>query len=390
MIKLSKSIAILTITSSIILASTSTTFAYGKHNYDMESTNLLGGRHNTYVERTDPYLIVNVDGIDELTREIALRIPYCELGVIPGQTISYKRIIDLIQSQVDSTAGSDIYKVKGFVDNTYLIEGYSQTSIEVINGNDIIFPIVSKDIKQPKYSIVGEVLLEKLPKVEKPKEMINTIDVIYTPEFFLKSSETGIKQLSLFPEIELGKLNAGYKISSKELQKYAQIELDKKFGLGKYIIESRRLAFSRNISQTNINEDYQLLSEFELNENFEYEVKSQYKDIKSDEYRDLIVDKFYVKENDTSKEVIKEEINTNASTNTINASLNNSYDYNDKDLISLLNEFEEFLNSENSNFSIDNNKITDDLNDKEILNLLENINNQFDIYLNQFSLVTPE
>ncbi|MBO3444163.1 hypothetical protein [Clostridium sp. CCUG 7971] len=372
MFKLRKNMVIIATTGILILGNSVTALAYenyqGKDRLEISSADELKGRKESglYVEREDPYLVINVDGIDEKTKELLLMVPFFEWGVKPGETIKYEKIIDLIQTRVNYSVGNNIYKVKGFEDGTHLKEGYSETLVELVNGKDITFPMVSKDIKQPKYSIVGNILLEKLPEVEKPKDMIDNIEVIYTPEFFLKSNDDSVRQLSLFPDVELGELNAGHKISADELKKYAQDELDKKFGKGKYIIESRRLAFSRNITQGNINTGYELLSELELNEDFEYEVKSQYKDIEADKYQDLIVDKFYVREKGISNEVAKNEINTNTE------NLNFISD-NDK-----LNNYQDDENT----YYIENINIYNE----EILNILENMDKEFNRYFNQYQL----
>ncbi|KGM93205.1 hypothetical protein IRP63_15405 (plasmid) [Clostridium botulinum] len=343
--KLPKNIATIAITSTLILGNSVTALAY--QNYKDINSNIvnkakLGRHYHKYVENKHPYLVINLEGVVEETGQRLLGIPLIELDVNPGETMSFKKIIQLIQSRLDAEIGNNIYRVKGFLNDTYLKEGYSETLVKLINGKDIAFPRVSKDIKQPKYNIMGEILLEKLPEVVKPKEMINNIEVIYTPEFFLKSNKNGINQLSLFPEVELGVLNAGYKISSEELKKYAQAQLDNKFGAGKYIIESRKLAFSQNVPRTDINDGYELLSELDLNENFEYEVKSQYKDVKADKYRDLIVDKFYVKEKNTSNEAANTNIEYTKPNTFSNKPLNN----NNENLTSILNQLEEYLNSQ--------------------------------------------
>lgn len=266
------------------------------HATDTAAATTSYGRNPTYVESTQPTLTLTLEGIDETTGERTLSIPFFDLFVKPGETLSFQQLLRPIQSHVDALAGQGVFKVKGFPAGTVLIEGYSQLSIPIVNGQDITLPKVADSIKRPGYYILGEVLLERLPQTVKPQATVDMIQVIYAPEFFTQSANGHRKQISLYPELELGELRAGTTISSDALKKYAQSELDKKFGAGKYTIVSRRATVSRNVSDTNINNAENTLSWLDENTNFTYTVERQYVDPQATVYRDLISDHFYVKE----------------------------------------------------------------------------------------------
>ncbi|MDQ0149389.1 hypothetical protein ACFO6R_09980 [Eubacterium multiforme] len=391
-------------------------------------------KHSSEKLGEETLLTINVDAKDAETGEHLLYVPFIDSNVKIGDTLNYKDVIKLIENKINEKLRYPEYKVEGFSDDVYLKEGYSETDIKLLSNKDIKLPIIKGLKEKEAYSITGNVLISKYPKPEIPKDVEENIRVIYGSHYYEKTNNGVLHKLGFFDEKEFEGSNAGSILNSDELKYLAQKSLDNHYGINKYKIKSRRMTTARNMTASIYNNDEdEILSDMNTNNSFSYMIKPQIKDPKVKDYKLYIRDTFYVEKTNSKEDVENPEINSDNSYNENNTSLESesnvkpyskpdikpitkpqtkptetnvsikpaikpvfntpvnpylntyysytyTYNYNDSNLISLLNEFENFMTpSFNGQFKpVQNNFNNNVYSDRDFLNFL----NRFENFLN--------
>ncbi|AIY72965.1 TPA: hypothetical protein ACLQU7_005704 [Bacillus tropicus] len=181
-------------------------------------------------------------------------------------------------------------------------EGITRESFPILEGQDLVFPNLSKKLKEAKYSnkkehyrINGYVKVIDKEKTETThsNKIVDNITVYHMAKFFVQKQDGSLQQLGKFVEQEFGYKKVGSKIDLERIKYLAQQELKFLYPDKNYQIKSRRYAASRILTNSpfNTNED-----EF-LTDKFVHFIRPQFKDINVDEYVELIFEEYYVEEN---------------------------------------------------------------------------------------------